>query len=300
MEFGRQRPSAETLRWVERSVGPAARVVAWRRMTGGIMSAVHRLTIDNGGRRTVLVLRQYEQVPPFAGIVRQEAATLAALRSCGLLSPALVAIEPDGTETDGRPTLLMTRRPGRVELTPDDPDSWLAQMARMAVRIHEAKVPAPPYQRWFDPAKRPVPSSAIRPSVWKEALRVLREPHELTGQCLVHRDFQHFNMLWQRGRLTGVVDWSTASMGPADVDAGHCRLNLAVLFGVDRAEQFRLAYEAESGRPLDSWWDVHAIVAYDDDWPAFIPIQVAGRVSVDADGMTGRVEDLLTAALNRL
>ena len=300
MEFGRKRPSAGTLRWVERATGPAARVTGWRRMTGGIMSAVHRLTVENGEQQTVLVLRQYEQVPPFAGIVRQEAATLEAIRSSQLLSPELVAFDADGAETDGRPTLLMTRRPGRAELAPADPDSWLAQMAAMAAHIHEAKVPAPPFQRWFDPAERPVPSSAVRPSVWKEALRVLQKPHEVTGQCFVHRDFQHFNMLWSRGRLSGVVDWSLASLGPADIDAGHCRLNLAVLFGADWAERFRLAYEAESGRPLDSWWDVHAIVAYDDDWPAFIPIQVAGRVSVDVRGMTARVEELLTAALDRV
>ncbi|MCW2936210.1 MAG: hypothetical protein JWM19_7172 [Actinomycetia bacterium] len=63
-------------------------------------------------------------------------------------------------------------------------------------------------------------------------------------------------LLWRRGRLTGVVDWATSCTGPADFDVGHCRLNLAVLFGADWAERLRLAYEAEAGRAVDPWWDL--------------------------------------------
>ena len=31
---------------------------------------------------------------------------------------------------------------------------------------------------------------------------------------------QHFNLLWSRERLTGVVDWSEACIGPPGVDVG--------------------------------------------------------------------------------
>jgi hypothetical protein len=88
--------------------------------------------------------------------------------------------------------------------------------------------------------------------------------------------------------------------GPADFDAGHCRLNLAVLFGADWAERLRLAYEAEAGRAIDPWWDLYALTAYSDEWRRFIPVQIAGRASVDTAGMTSRVEDLLEATLGRL
>jgi aminoglycoside phosphotransferase (APT) family kinase protein len=129
---------------------------------------------------------------------------------------------------------------------------------------------------------------------------VLREPGSAPDDCFIHSDFQHFNLLWQRDRLTGVVDWAMASTGPPEVDIGHCRLNLAVLFGADIAERFRLAYEAEAGRAVDPWWDLHAIAAYGDPWRTFIPVQVADRAPVDAAGMTGRVEDLIASALRRL
>jgi aminoglycoside phosphotransferase (APT) family kinase protein len=117
---------------------------------------------------------------------------------------------------------------------------------------------------------------------------------------MFHGDFQHFNLLWARGRLTGVVDWSVASLGPPEIDVGHCRLNLAVLFSADRAERFRLAYGAETGRSTDPWWDLHALASYGDGWRHFIPIQVGGRVPVDTGGMTGRVEQLVESALRRL
>ena len=116
----------------------------------------------------------------------------------------------------------------------------------------------------------------------------------------IHGDFQHFNFLWTRGRLTGVVDWGAASTEPPSADVGHCRLNLAVLFGADRAERFRLAYQAEAGRSVDPWWDLHALAAYGDAWRRFIPVQVNGRVPVDTGGMTARVEEVLAAALRRL
>ena len=120
------------------------------------------------------------------------------------------------------------------------------------------------------------------------------------AQSFAHGDYQHFNVLWSRGRLSALVDWSSAGIAHPDVDVGHCRLNLAVLHSAEVAERFRHAYEAEAGRRVEPWWDVHQLLAYDDSWQDFIPVQVAGRAPVDVRGMTGRVEELLAMALARL
>lgn len=298
MDFSRRRPSPQTLDWVERSAG--ARVVAWRRMTGGISSVVHRLTIDRGGHREVLVLRQYEHAGhDEAALVRDEAATLRAVHDAGLPAPEPMAADADGRESDGRPAILMTRLPGRLDLAPADPEGWLRQIAAMAARIHDAQVAAPPFRGRTDAAAPVIPASATRPAVWEAASAMLRQQAPEPAPRFIHRDFQHFNLLWQRGRLTGVVDWTMSCTGPADLDIGHCRLNLAVLFGADRAERLRLAYEAEAGRAVDPWWDLYALAVYDDEWRRFIPVQVAGRAPVDTAGMTSRVEDLLEATLRR-
>ena len=304
MEFRRRQPSPQTLDWVERVAG--AGVVSWRRMTGGITSAVHRLTLESGGGRDVLVLRQYEHGhlahvdSGAAAEIRHEAATLRAVHDAGLPAPEPVASDAEGLETDGRPTILMTRLPGRPDVAPEDPDGWLRQVAATAALIHDVPLAAGPFRSRIDADAPVVPGSATRPALWEAAFRVLRQPAPEPVTRFIHRDFQHFNLLWRRGRLTGVVDWTGSCTGPADFDIGHCRLNLAVLFGADRAERLRLAYEAEAGRATDPWWDLYALTAYNDEWPRFIPVQVAGRAPVDTAGMTARVEDLLAATLARL
>jgi aminoglycoside phosphotransferase (APT) family kinase protein len=276
-------------------------VVAWRRMTGGITSAVHRLTIEGGARRRFLVLRQYEQA---AGQdhsrLRREVDNLRGAHAQGLAVPEVVAFSPHGQEAGGHPSILMTRLRGQVQLTPGDAGSWLGQVAATAAAIHNAKVRAPAFEAWIEPDCLVPPSSAADPGLWQAAYTVLRQPGGSQATCFIHRDFQHFNFLWARGRLTGVVDWGEASTGPPGIDVGHCRLNLAVLFGPDWAERFRQAYEAETGWRVDAWWDLHALASYGDAWRQFIPIQVAGRALVDTDGMTARVEELLRTTLRRL
>lgn len=300
MDFRHQRPSPETLHWVEQVAG--ARVVAWRRLTGGIVSAVHRLTVEHDGQRHQLVLRQFGRpTEPHSDLVSREAATLRGLRSSGLCAPDLVAFCADGAASGSHPSILMTCLPGRILLTPDDLDEWLRQIARTAAAIHATKLAAPAFQSWLDRAELAVPKSATDPRVWQAMASVLREPRASTPDaCFIHGDLQHFNFLWQHGRLTGVVDWAMASTGPPGLDVGHCRLNLAVLFGADVAERFRLTYEAEIGRAVDPWWELHAIAAYNDWWRDFIPVQLDGRAPVDTAGMTRRVEDLVNATLRRL
>jgi aminoglycoside phosphotransferase (APT) family kinase protein len=134
------------------------------------------------------------------------------------------------------------------------------------------------------------------PELWRAAKDRLSTPAPV-GQAFIHGDYQHFNLLWTRRHLTGIVDWTWAGLGHADRDVGHCRLNLAVLFSAEWAQEFSAAYEAESGRAIEPWWDLFEICLYSDAWPRFIPTQVSGRAPVDTSGMTERVEILLAESL---
>src|SRR3954447_335255 len=51
------RPPAQLLAWVEQILGRGARVVGWKRLTGGLTSIVHRVTVERNGRREDYVLR---------------------------------------------------------------------------------------------------------------------------------------------------------------------------------------------------------------------------------------------------
>jgi aminoglycoside phosphotransferase (APT) family kinase protein len=271
-------------------------------MIGGITSSVHRLSIlSRTGARTQVVLKRFSgrRLGDEGAVIRNEAAALTAVHGTGTPAPRLLGLSPDGIETSGMPALLMTRAPGRVWLTPVDVDAWIRQLARLLPTLHAGTAAVGTLSR-RDPDALAIPQSAPRPDVWAAATKVVATEPPPCELVHTHGDYQHFNVLWKRGRLTALVDWSASRMAPADVDVGHCRLNLAVLFSAEVAERFRLMYESEAGRRVEPWWDLHQLLAYGDDWPAFIPVQVAGRAPLDTGGMTGRVERLLADALARL
>jgi aminoglycoside phosphotransferase (APT) family kinase protein len=297
----RRFPSSAQLAWVERTVGAGAKVTGGRRMQGGITSSVHRLSLRSPtGGSTQVVLKRFTD-PGWGNapaVVQNEAAALAAVEQIDVPAPRLLGVSPDGAETDGVPSLLMTRAAGRVWLTPHDVDSWIRQLATLLPTLHAGSADVRTREP-RDLGELTVPESAPRPEVWTAARHALVAERPPAERALTHGDYQHFNVLWSRGRLSAVVDWSWSCIASPDVDVGHCRLNLAVLYSPETAEMFRHVYEAEAGRQVEPWWDIHQLLTYTDDWPTFIPVQVAGRAPVDVRGMTGRVERLLLMALDR-
>lgn len=273
-------------------------MTAHRRLIGGITTATHRLRVEDArGRVHHVILKAWPKASDDTiRLTRSESEVLLALAGHGIDSPELVAWS-DGTETDGRPCLVMTRVPGHVWLSPDDPDDWLGQMARRLAQIHEIKVDLSHVEPWTPEESADPPTWTSRPDLWKELHRRLEEDRP-EDRRFIHGDYQHFNLLWRRGRLSGVIDWTWAGLSHPDSDVGHCRLNLAVLFSPDWADRFRQAYEAESGRTQEPWWDLHAISEYSERWLQFIPIQAGRQVRVDVAGMHDRIDELLRRALN--
>ena len=285
-------PDARARAWIASAVHPAGRVVSVRRLKGGISAAVHAVRVAHPAGATTVVVRRWVATPGGGDEVRREARVLSqlALR----FAPELLAVDEDGSLGDV-PAVVMTRLPGRVVLATDE--DYLRRLAAVLPEIHALTVDVPPYESWFTEAD--VPAWAERPDLWREAFRVHAARSPSVDTCVVHRDFQHFNVLWSRGRVCGVVDWVWASRGSPDVDVAHERLNLALLHSVDVAEQFRRAYEAEAGRTVDPWWDVHETLSYLPGWGHYLATQVNSVLPVDLAGMPARVEALLAAVLAR-
>ena len=290
------------LTWVEQTLGSSARVVECSRLTGGLTSNVHGLTVERRSRREEYVLRWWvadrESEAWAARAVSRETGVLTKLEGSDIPAPRVI-----GSTTDagvGGPAVLMTRLPGTVHLMPRDREHWLRQMAQMLARIHALTLDGQPFESWLDRGRLSPPPDASRADIWREAIALISEERPPVRTCFLHHDYQHFNMLWSQEQLTGVLDWVDASTGPPEIDVGHCRLNLTVLFSADVAERFRAMYEAESGHTLDAWWDIHALLSYGPSWKRFLPIQIDGRAPLDVDGMTGRMEEVLERALRRL
>ena len=269
----RSRPPRVALRWASRELGGT--VTAVRALRGGSASAVHLLTVDRGAAVERVVLRRYvrpETVEEEPDVAAREALALRFVAGldlgAGVATPRLLAVDPTG-EKAGVPALLMSRVAGRVEWSPEHLDRWLTGLAALLPPMHAAALPPPGVIRPFEPYRQDSyesPGWARRPAVWPRAVELFhRPPPDGVGpDVFTHRDFHPGNVLWRRGRVTGVVDWSSASIGPACVDVGHCRGNL-FQYGLEVADRFTEIWEQLTGASYHPWADVVTIIGSLDD-----------------------------------
>jgi aminoglycoside phosphotransferase (APT) family kinase protein len=264
----RSRPPGQALAWAGACLGGP--VISVRALRGGTSSAVHLLTVqDDGGQRRQAVLRRYvrpehnEQEPDAAG---REARALHAARRAGVPVPTLLAADPAGTGA-GAPAVLMSRLPGRIDWWPSDVGRWLRRLAAVLPAIHAAPLPRAGLIGPFAPdlpASYQPPPWARYHRVWERAAEISRGPAPVLPEVLVHCDFHPGNVLWRRGRVSGVVDWQAACTGPAVADVAHCRVNL-LTFGTGAAERFTAWWQRAAGAAYHPWADVITIIGFLDD-----------------------------------
>jgi aminoglycoside phosphotransferase (APT) family kinase protein len=257
-----------------------------------------RITVDSPTGATDVVLRRWPEEEWDEDLVSREVSALAAVRGHEVPAPQVIAIDPQGAETGVRCTLT-SALVGQPDLAPVDKQLWLAQLARTQAAIHT--VPHRPSRRDVRRGEGVPTESSDRYGEHHRSLDWLADPGlraaardaasgALSGEtALIHGDYQHFNVLWHDGQLTGVVDWPNAGLGNRGSDVGHCRLNLALLFDAGTAKEYLKMYERAVGAPVDRRADLRALLCFDLEWLDFIPKQVAGRAPLDLRGMPDRV-----------
>jgi len=220
--------------WVERAVGDRSRVVAVERLAGGTVSVVQRIVLDTDrGRRAVVLRRIPPSSPAFdpPGELRMEERALALLERRGLADvPRVIAADPDGAAA-GLPALLQTVLPGHPVLVPVDPDRWIRGLARsladrLALDLDTADLA--PHRDWLlEPPQ--VPAGTRDTGLWERVNAAAASPRPGGPPVLLHRDLLPGNVLWSRGRVSGVVDWVHLCAGPVEVDVSRCRVEVAVI-----------------------------------------------------------------------
>jgi aminoglycoside phosphotransferase (APT) family kinase protein len=248
-----------SLRWAEAQAG--ARVIAALPMESRWLA--NHLVVLADGRE--LVLRRWarpgwDDDDPDLTAAR-EALVLGRLAETDVPAPELVAADV-GAATCDVPALLITRVagaafPGRPPLGP------LADALEQIHAVDPDGIPA--YQRYYEPERLRVPSWADDRTVWEDAIALAHQPAPTLPERFIHRDFHPGNTLWEGAELTGVVDWTTGSSGPAAVDLGHLRWNLVVDYG-QRVADALLPHEEHH-----PYYDVVTALDVLDDLPADAP-----------------------------
>lgn len=241
-------------------------VTSVRAIRGGLSSAVHALGVElRSGDTARIVLRRHVRADVLdeePEIARHEAAVLALLEGVELPTPRLLAVDPAGDQA-GVPSLLMSMLPGRVDWSPTSIDSWLRRLAAPLPILHATPLPPrgtlPAFfgytQRSYEP-----PSWARRSEAWSRAVEIFHAPGRAEAAACIHRDYHPGNVLWQAGRVTGIVDWPSASIGSPSIDVAHCRANLLGRFDVEVADRFTSHWEELTGRRFNPWADVMIII----------------------------------------
>lgn len=284
----RSRPPRQALDWAGAALGGT--VTAARALRGGTASAVHLLTATGAAGEARAVLRRYVREEDEPGLPEREARALTFAAQLAVPTPELLAADTRGEEA-GVPAVLMSWLPGSVRWWPANHDRWLATLAALLPLIHAAPPPPPgipgftPYQQ----ASYQPPAWARWPRVWDRAVEICAGPLPSGPHVFLHRDFHPGNVLWQRGTVTGVVDWPVASTGPPSADVGHCRANLFP-YGAAAVGRFTREWESLTGATYHPWADIVTIIGNLDGLREETPAEAERRL----------IEDVLAQAVTAL
>lgn len=307
--FRRTRPSPQGLRAMGTALGMAGPPVSVRRVGGGLGAATHAVTWPDG-RCVILKRYGHGSTTPTA-----EWAGLTAALGVDLPAPRPLGLDQEGSWFGG-PALAMSRLPGRANLRTRSPTAYAGQVAPVLARIHSlAAPPAPsrgpdaakthPVDSWTPPDA--VPDGVLdRPTV--ERMLAILEPHLPEARASARRSYKHAdfhpgNLLWSRGRLTGVVDWAFAQPGYRAWELSYLRTELALLSSIETADQVYDTYWAAAGltpEAPDLWDLMCAYNAHGNLHMWLIGYREQGRTDLTLDDLAGRLRPYAERALTRL
>ncbi|EFM08614.1 aminoglycoside phosphotransferase [Paenibacillus curdlanolyticus YK9] len=293
--------------WVLQSIGKGAEWIASNRLKGGVSAAVYGVTLRVGEDSVRVVLRLFDnedwlrQEPDLA---RHEGTVLEWVSRTDATAPQLIAYDETGSLA-GMPAVLMSHLPGAVDLMPIDQAQWLDELAAALSRIHltDANDLTWAYFTYQDVSVWEMPTWSVHTNDWAQIQAIVRGPRPAFDPVFIHRDYHPTNVLWEAGKISGVVDWVNACIGPAGVDVGHCRMNLALLFGTAAADQFLEAYLRHAGERFryDPYWDVITMANFLYGPPGVYPGWTALGVSGLTDAlMAERTDHYMKSLLQRL
>ena len=258
-----QPPSAATLAWLVDELD-ASDVVEVRAMPGGSTAAMHRVTlVDRDSHERDVVLRRYvlpEILAESPDVVAVEARALQLAERLAVPTPVLLAVDATGDRSDV-PALAMTLLEGRPVWETRWGSEWVSQAVDAMITLHDVDVSRgelPALTRYAQ-SRYDQPRWTRDPALWERAVELFHRPVPTADVGFVHRDFNPGNVQWDRRRLSGLVDWQWACVGPRSIDPAHCRLNL-FHYSPTMADQVRTVWEQRSGLTFDPWADIASII----------------------------------------
>ncbi|ALS79974.1 MULTISPECIES: aminoglycoside phosphotransferase family protein [Planococcus] len=302
-QYGLQKQSIE---WVKSQLNEQVEIIDVDPLTGGTSSKLFELTVKENDQVLSYVLRLFhkadwlEKEPDLA---RHEADSLQYAEQSGLLVPHLIAYDETGQE-NGVPAVFMTKESGSVVLQPTHDNKWTDRLAAALAELHQIKAEDFPYEyfSYNDAFLLEKPTWSKVQNDWMRAFYIVSGNRPKVRECFIHRDFHPANVLWENGEISAIVDWVNACRGPAGIDVGHCRVNLAQMYGISVANEFLAAYQRHAGNLFvyDPYWDLVSLIDTLNGSPTVYPGWKAfGMKGLSDELVRHRLDDYLLSLLDR-
>jgi aminoglycoside phosphotransferase (APT) family kinase protein len=227
-----------------------------------------------------------------------------------VFAPRPLLVDPDGSLL-GDPVIVLSWFEGSPAPPPRTGhpslrSRWIADFVAPLVAIHTIgpdELPAG-FRRAESPAAElmNVAREAGTDALSRRLLGALHRslPAESdAAPVLLHHDYWYGNTIWQDGRLTGVVDWSSARLGDPRNDLALARTDLAVTLDLNAPDELVTCYERIRG-PVSGllFWDLlWALVAHRhmDDW--LIGYHELGLPELSSEEAKSKIADFAERAL---
>ena len=224
---------------------PGARIKSASVLTGGVSADVYRLNLHlaNGNQET-LVLRVHGSTHSGHG-AELEFQLLKALHEAGVPVPEPLYVS-QAVEQGTDPFLLMRFIAGSSEIPSDQLAGRVELMAKALADIHCVPTDSLPV---LPQRLNPLPEVfefLPEGEAWQELKPLLNSlgntDYDQTPR-LLHGDFWPENLLWNDGRIAGILDWEDSALGDPMADVAGARVELRYLFGHSVMDQFTQAYQ---------------------------------------------------------
>lgn len=233
---------------------PQGKLLQAEPLTGGVSAQTTALTVQDGkGRISKLVARCHGQrdLERNPHIARDEFRLLSYLHAAGLPVPRPHFVDQEGIYIS-RPCLVCSYIPGRTITALDS--LALRQMADTLARIHRLPIDEITFlsrQEEYIAAWLSRPAGAMGlEAKGRSALQGAWPWAQRNQPVLLHGDYWPGNILWQDGRLVGIIDWEDAALGDPLADLASTRLELLWACGSEAMSLFTTLYL--QANPIDT------------------------------------------------
>jgi aminoglycoside phosphotransferase (APT) family kinase protein len=298
-------PSPGGLEWLEAIVKPRGHFVRITDLSQSPSGGGPWWLDIEDGASAVLHLGDPEDEAARIDFVTQVAA-LDLAEHHALEAPRVMAADLDGAAS-GHLFLLQTALPGSSRIPVQPTANRLRNLGRAAGAIHAVVLTPsqalPVRLRSLDD----VDFRSFRvPDV---SLELFARAHEFVDTAtppeeaavFVHGDLWQGNTLWDGSRHCGTLDWDCAGVGPAGIDLGSLRCDVAVMYGQEAVDEVLLGWTDAHGIPAANvaWWDLVAALSTPPDLMMWLPnFHHQGRRDLDLATVTDRRDAFLRIALD--